>query len=444
MSEIAIRAENLSKRYRIGQRERYNALRDVVTDAMYAPFRRLSSFIQSPSRDGNDRRSPTDKWIWALQGVSFDIKRGEVVGIIGHNGAGKSTLLKILSRITKPTEGYVEIHGRVGSLLDVGTGFHSELTGRENIFLNGAILGMRKDEIDRKFDEIVAFSEIEKFLDTPVKRYSTGMRMRLAFAVAAHLEPEILIVDEVLAVGDASFQRKCMGKMSVVAGEGRTVLFVSHNMGAIQTLCSRVIMLRQGTVYADGSPSSVISTYLSTLEAVVGQDLALRTDRRGRGRIRLTRIEISMGGDTPSAALAIGRPVCFVFHLTAVASRLTCSFTIYDQFGQQVTFFDSAMHSVEDRDDWEGGANLTCMIDELPFLPGRYRLNAAIMSNGELEDHVEGAAFFEVQQGSIQGRIVPEQTGTCNVFVKHRWTTPRGPEPRSGALQTHSNAHPQV
>jgi lipopolysaccharide transport system ATP-binding protein len=207
-------------------------------------------------------RGPPDEEFWALKDVSFDVEQGEVLGIIGRNGAGKSTLLKILSRITPPTEGTVEIHGRVGSLLEVGTGFHPEMTGRENIFLNGSILGMKKTEIEQKFDEIVKFSEIDKFLDTPVKRYSSGMYVRLAFAVSAHLEPEILIVDEVLAVGDASFQKKCLGKMGNVAKEGRTVLFVSHNMGAISSLCSRTILLSKGHKIADGETDQIIDEYI--------------------------------------------------------------------------------------------------------------------------------------------------------------------------------------
>jgi len=260
MSDIAIRVEGLSKLYRIGKRERYYTLRDTLTNALYAPFQAVTSAL-------NGRRSsvsgqPSDNTIWALKDVSFEIKRGEVVGVIGRNGAGKSTLLKILSRITEPTEGSAEIHGRVGSLLEVGTGFHPELTGRENIYLNGAILGMKKAEIDRKFDEIVAFAEVEKFIDTPVKHYSSGMAVRLAFAVAAHLEPEILLVDEVLAVGDAAFQKKCIGKMGDVAKAGRTVLFVSHNMGPIERLCSRCILLEEGVKKREGAARDVISTYL--------------------------------------------------------------------------------------------------------------------------------------------------------------------------------------
>jgi len=259
MSDIAIRVEGLGKVYRIGKRERYRALRDILTDGMYAPFRRLRSVFRTtvPAQPAS-----RDDAIWALKGVSFEIRRGEVVGVIGSNGAGKSTLLKVLSRITEPTEGRAEIHGRVGSLLEVGTGFHPELTGRENIYLNGAILGMKKVEIVRKFDEIVAFAEIAKFLDTPVKHYSSGMYMRLAFAVAAHLEPEILIVDEVLAVGDAQFQKKCLGKMGDVAKAGRTVLFVSHNMLAVRGLCNQALLFSSGRLVNQGAVSTVVTSYL--------------------------------------------------------------------------------------------------------------------------------------------------------------------------------------
>lgn len=256
MNDLAIRVEHLGKLYHIGPRERYKAFRDTLTDALYAPFRKLSGNSQSAIRNSKS------EYIWALKDVSFEVKQGEVVGIIGRNGAGKSTLLKILSRITKPTEGRAEIHGRVGSLLEVGTGFHPELTGRENLYLNGAILGMKKAEIEHKFDEIVAFAEVEKFIDTPVKHYSSGMYVRLAFAVAAHLEPEILVVDEVLAVGDAEFQKKCLGKMGDVAKGGRTVLFVSHNMSAIQRLCTECIVLDQGHVTFNGKVSRAVEHYL--------------------------------------------------------------------------------------------------------------------------------------------------------------------------------------
>ncbi len=260
MSDVAIRCEGLAKQYEIGEREAYKALRDVITDAFAAPFRRLKAAARRSQNGSDNGKKPT---IWALKDVSFEIKRGEVVGIIGRNGAGKSTLLKILSRITEPTKGRVDLWGRVGSLLEVGTGFHPELTGRDNIFLNGAILGMSRAEIASKFDEIVAFAEVEKFIDTPVKRYSSGMYVRLAFAVAAHMETEILLVDEVLAVGDAQFQKKCLGKMDDVAKHGRTVVFVSHSMASVQALCERGILLSHGTVELDGPVTQVVSNYLS-------------------------------------------------------------------------------------------------------------------------------------------------------------------------------------
>ena len=251
-----IKVENLSKQYRIGarRRARYGTLRESISEAVSTPLKRLR-------RNGN---SAAEDSIWALKDVSFDVMPGEVLGIIGRNGAGKSTLLKVLSRITEPTAGAVDLYGRVSSLLEVGTGFHPELTGRENIYLNGAILGMRKAEIDRSFDEIVAFAEVEKFIDTPVKRYSSGMYMRLAFGIAAHLEPDILLVDEVLAVGDAAFQKKCLGKMKDIGRHGRTVLFVSHNMHAVTRICPRTILLDEGKIIDDGSSHEVVTTYLQS------------------------------------------------------------------------------------------------------------------------------------------------------------------------------------
>jgi ABC-type polysaccharide/polyol phosphate transport system ATPase subunit len=265
MSDLAIRVDLLSKRYRIGAAERrHNTLRDLIAHAARKPWRSLRGLVQS---NGSSRRSRKE-WVWALKNVSFEVQRGEVVGIIGRNGAGKSTLLKVLTRITEPTEGFAEIHGRLGSLLEVGTGFHPELTGRENIYLNGAILGMKRSEIARKFDEIVAFAEIDRFIDTPVKHYSSGMYLRLAFSVAAHLEPDILLVDEVLAVGDAAFQKKCLGKLGGVASEGRTVLFVSHNLGQLRRLCQRGVLLSQGKCRDVGSIDDMIIAYQkSMLEA---------------------------------------------------------------------------------------------------------------------------------------------------------------------------------
>ena len=275
MTDSVIRVEGLGKRYRLGESLRHAALRNVIGDALRAPLRLLTGST-SASCGRPDAALPaansgagagivangSSRFVWALRNVNFEVQQGEVVGLIGRNGAGKSTLLKILARITRPTEGRADIRGRVGSLLEVGTGFHAELTGRENVYMSGAILGMRKAEINRKFDEIVAFSEVESFLDTPLKHYSSGMQVRLAFAVAAHLEPEILFVDEVLSVGDAAFQKKCLGKMGQVSREGRTILFVSHNMAAVTRLCTRCILTNKGRILKDGPTHDVINTYL--------------------------------------------------------------------------------------------------------------------------------------------------------------------------------------
>ena len=300
-----IRIENLSKQYRIGtRRAAYDTLRERLAGAARAPL----TLLQRRQRGG---RGET---IWALRGVGFNVRPGEVCGIIGSNGAGKSTLLKILSRITEPTTGRAELYGRVGSLLEVGTGFHPDLTGRENVYLNGAVLGMKRAEIARKFDEIVAFSEIEKFIETPVKFYSSGMYMRLAFAVAAHLESEILVVDEVLAVGDASFQKKCIGKMGGVAEQGRTVLFVSHNLTAMQGLCNRIIWLREGRVVEDGAPGRVVSDYLensfSSLTEQVWDDIATAP---GNEAVRLRSARVRPEGGAPSDPITIKTPFVIEF-----------------------------------------------------------------------------------------------------------------------------------
>ena len=285
MSEIAIRVEGLAKQYHIGAAQaRPDTLRDAIVQAAQAPLRRIGRLMRGDVVGAADW---TDT-IWALKDVSFEVPRGQIVGIVGANGAGKSTLLKILSRVTSPTLGYAEIHGRIGSLLEVGTGFHPELTGRENVYLNGAILGMKKEEIARRFDEIVAFAQIERFIDTPVKHYSSGMYVRLAFAVAAHLEPEVLLVDEVLAVGDASFQKKCLGRMEDVASEGRTILFVSHNMSAVANLCTHGILLNEGAVDYSGPIDTVVENYLSRVQWQAAADLADASDRKGSGKVRFT------------------------------------------------------------------------------------------------------------------------------------------------------------
>lgn len=290
MTDKVIHVENLGKKYRIGHvRERYRTLREALIDTAKSPIRRLRSFGQS-SHQAEDT-------IWALNGVSFEVKRGEVLGIIGRNGSGKSTLLKILTRITDPTTGRAELNGRVGSLLEVGTGFHPELTGRENTYLSGAILGMARKEIDRKFDEIVDFSGVEQFIDTPVKRYSSGMKVRLGFAVAAHLEPEILLIDEVLAVGDTEFQRKCLAKMKDVASAGRTVLLVSHNMGSIRRLCQKALLLDSGRVVGFGDANEVVDQYLD--DVVGGQaDIIFKKDQSKEMQIRRIRILDEQGAQT--------------------------------------------------------------------------------------------------------------------------------------------------
>jgi lipopolysaccharide transport system ATP-binding protein len=329
MNQSVIRVEGLGKRYRIDQGVRHTALRNLIGDALRAPARLLTgssrgshshSSAGSPSSGGNASIGGTpaaengrSRFIWALKDVNFEVRQGEVVGLIGRNGAGKSTLLKILARITRPTEGHAEIHGRVGSLLEVGTGFHGELSGRENVYMSGAILGMRKAEIDRKFDEIVAFSEVERFLDTPLKHYSSGMQMRLAFAVAAHLEPEILLVDEVLAVGDASFQKKCLGKMSDVARRGRTIVFVSHNMAALRKLCPRAVLIAGGRIVENGDSDEVVGHYLqqsldTQLETVWNDPHTAPGDHR----VRLHSVRV-IPQKSPDAPVTLNTPLRIEF-----------------------------------------------------------------------------------------------------------------------------------
>ena len=336
MSNVAVRVENLSKKYQIGSaRRRHDTFRDLITDRL----KKVVSRGPCSHREGNT--------IWALKDISLEIDNGEVVGIIGRNGAGKSTLLKILSRITQPTSGYAEIHGRVGSLLEVGTGFHPELTGRENTYLNGAILGMRKTEIGRKFDEIVAFAEIEKFIDTPVKRYSSGMYLRLAFAVAAHLDPQILIVDEVLAVGDAQFQKKCLGKMQDVSrGEGRTILFVSHNMDAVRRLCSRCLMLSDGALAASGDTGAVVDRYLNESAFKGGPRQWVDVSRMGRtgtGEARFVAAQYSSLCDALGFKPYSNGPLEFLLEINAAAAMAIGSIavTIYSPAGVKLVNADT-------------------------------------------------------------------------------------------------------
>lgn len=418
-SETAIIADGLGKQYRIGMRlDSSPTLRDSMVRAAKRPLQRLRALARG------EAMARSEENFWALRDVSFEVKRGEVLGIVGRNGSGKSTLLKILSRVTEPTHGWAQVHGRVGSMLEVGTGFHPELTGRENLFLNGSILGMTRAETRRKFDEIVEFSGVADFLDTPVKYFSSGMYLRLAFAVAAHLEPEILMVDEVLAVGDAGFQRKCLAKMEEVSRQGRTVLFVSHNVGLVQSLCHRALWLGKGAVQSDGPAPEVVRAYLQGLEAAVSADLLERTERGGRGSSRLARIDIRGGDGRRADTLATGHSAQFAFHVTAALPYLSCCFTIYDECGHPVTYFDSAVHGAVDSRNPSCQSTFLCQLDELLLIPGRYRINAALMLNGELQDHVEGASFFQVEQGTLRGRPVSGGAGYGNVSLPHCWTAP--------------------
>ncbi len=416
MGNLALTAEHLSKKYTIRERTQgYKTLGESVANAASLPLHGAKRFFKKGSRQ-EKLAKPHD--YWALRDVSFEIKHGEVVGVIGRNGAGKSTLLKILSRITEPTDGHVNVYGRVGALLEVGTGFHPELTGRENVYLNGAILGMPRSEIKSKFDEIVAFAEIDRFLDTPVKRYSSGMQLRLGFAVAAHLDPEILVVDEILAVGDAAFQRKCIGKIQDVARQSRTVLFVSHNIAAIQAICSRGVVLGKGTVIEDGPIQDTVACYLRMLEVAATDDLAQRTDRNGKGEVKLTRIDITApaGGSLQSGAAAR-----FAFHLSKPCSAPDCGFTIYDYSGTAVTHLNSSVPGPGDSKS-EGAANvLVCDIDELTLLPGRYRVAVALQLGAELQDHLASAAMFDVAPGLFRGRQIVRSGAYGSACLDHKW-----------------------
>jgi lipopolysaccharide transport system ATP-binding protein len=364
--------------------------------------------------------------LWALRDVSFSIESGEAIGLIGHNGAGKSTLLKLLSRIVEPTEGWAEVTGRVGSLLEVGTGFHPELTGRENVYLNGAILGMRRSEIRARFDEIVEFASMDRFLDTPVKRYSSGMQVRLAFAVAAHLEPEILLVDEVLAVGDAAFQRKSLAKMAEVAREGRTVVFVSHNLATIQALCERAILLEQGKVIADAPVEEAVSGYLRSLERAAATDLLERTDRDGRAwrTSQVRRLGIYDGVSGEADVIIGGRSAKIVLEVTKVLPMMECQLTILNNLGHPITTFDSELSAPADRRDGELGARIECEIDSLPLVPGRYRIDFLLKGKQEIQDGLQAAAFFDVEPGIIDGRQIPAAGADGDIALRHSWRLP--------------------
>ena len=393
MSDLAIRCENLSKQYRIGSPERYKTLRETITSAALAPFRRF----RNGSQNGNG-------YIWALDDVSFDIKRGEVIGIIGLNGAGKSTLLKILSRITGPTRGRADIYGRVGSLLEVGTGFHPELTGRENIYLNGAILGMRKSEIDGKFDEIVAFAEVENFLDTPVKRYSSGMYVRLAFAVAAHLETEILVVDEVLAVGDAGFQKKSLARMGKVASGGRSVLFVSHNLAAINSLCTRCLLMDHGALVMSGSPGEVTSEYQARVHDNVQNGSSLdEVERYGSGKARFTAVTIQSCGTPNYVETGGDLEIELAIDSRENVEDANVAAIVYDVNGVRLLDVNTALKGQFINLERGEQARVSFRLRDLLLKPGTYTLGIW-MGRGGIEeiDSVKQAAYFSVEAPHTQ------------------------------------------
>jgi lipopolysaccharide transport system ATP-binding protein len=403
--ELAIAVRGLSKSYTIAHNtNQHVTMIEAALAKVRHPFNR-----------------PTKETFRALHDVNFEINKGEVVGVVGRNGAGKSTLLKVLSRITEPTTGQIDLYGRIGSLLEVGTGFHPELTGRENVFLNGAILGMTKKEIRKQFDAIVDFAGVEKFLDTPVKRYSSGMYVRLAFAVAAHLNPEILIVDEVLAVGDLNFQKKCIGKMGEVSRSGRSVLFVSHNMAAVQQLCTRGILLKSGTVFSDGPINQVVQEYLKQLSERSAVPISARDDRRGSGTARILDLAINgQGSGVADCQVTAGEPAIFDCTIDRPVTGMNMVIAIYDRNGQRIYDFNSSDISPEDIRTELPVTSIKCAIPELMLVPGEYIANVALFDSA-LVDHIEGALTLVVENGVLRGR--PIKDGTRGVGVMpHQWS----------------------
>ncbi|MGA9762559.1 MAG: ABC transporter ATP-binding protein [Gaiellaceae bacterium] len=409
-----VEIKGLSKAYVISHQPtaEYSSLRDDIVNILRRPFQ--PHITQGASRET----------VWALDDLTCDVQQGEIFGVIGGNGAGKSTLLKILSRITSPTKGHAVLRGRVGSLLEVGTGFHPELTGRENIFLNGAILGIRKQEIKKKFDEIVAFSEIERFLDTPVKFYSSGMYVRLAFAVAAHLEPDVLIVDEVLSVGDARFQKKSLGKMGDAATSGSTVLLVSHNMASIESLCTRAMFLEHGRLVTIGETGEVIERYLSIASTAASQSLAERSDRQGDGRLRFTSLGLRSGRRGQYSDVAqCGQDLEFTANFTRNADlrNVTASFVVYTASGQCLIVLESDMSGFT-LDPLPKQGSISCRIKQLPLAPGQYFLNVFCRANGEIADWVQNATSFNVESGDFfgSGKLPPPAHG--GLLVPQEWS----------------------
>jgi len=417
-----ISVENLGKKYtlRHQQRQSYTALRDVLANGVVSIGQRLLHPFRRTSVDQQAQEE-----FWALKDVSFEVKQGDRIGIIGRNGAGKSTLLKILSRITEPTTGRVKIKGRVASLLEVGTGFHPELTGRENIYLNGAILGMGRVEIKNKFDEIVDFAEIEKFLDTPVKRYSSGMYVRLAFAVAAHLEPEILVVDEVLAVGDAQFQKKCFGKMGEVAQEGRTVLFVSHNMAAVNQLCQTAILLAEGCLKSIGNVDIIISTYMKdTMSIAQNINLEQRTDRKGSQWLRFTDVLICDSQGNGIQQVLSGQTVMIRIYYKSkkelLHSSVLVSFNIRNDQGYLLTNLNSVDSGNNILEIFSNGY-FECLWPKFNLRSGRYECNLFCSVNSEITDWMQSAFVINVEDGDYYntGKLIDRSQG--EILIDHLW-----------------------
>jgi lipopolysaccharide transport system ATP-binding protein len=421
MSDVAIRIEGLGKQYRIGTAaKRHDTLREALTGALRAPLenlrqlRRLSRFDEEDSADS----------VWALRDLTFDVPRGEAMGIIGRNGAGKSTLLKVLSRITEPTRGRAEVSGRVGSLLEVGTGFHPELSGRENVYLNGSILGMNRAYIDRQFDQIVAFSGVEKYIDTPVKRYSSGMYLRLAFSVAAHLEPEILVVDEVLAVGDAEFQRKCLGKMEEVAGEGRTVLLVSHQMAAIQNLCRTAVWMDGGRLRAQGATDQIITEYLSYSTELSRIPMGERRDRVGTGEIRFRMVSLEGADGQPVSTLSSGADSVVVLHFDRAPGvrelrNLQVNVGLDNKQGSRIALLSTDLTGDLFSEVPAGCDQVRIRLDRLPLVPGRYGFTLYSTLNGVVADWIQNAGVFDVEAGDFfrTGKLPSDVQG--DILLSH-------------------------
>jgi lipopolysaccharide transport system ATP-binding protein len=443
MSRTVIQVEGLGKRYRIGQPKQPNALSHVIGDVLRAPARLLGGGLNpasaangSASANGKKNVNGGSPYIWALKDVSFEVKEGEVVGLIGRNGAGKSTLLKILARVTRPTEGHAEIHGRVGSLLEVGTGFHPELTGRENVFMSGALLGMRVVEIRRKFDEIVAFSEVERFLDTPLKHYSSGMQMRLAFAVAAHLEPEILFIDEVLAVGDAAFQRKCLGKMDDISKQGRTIVFVSHNINAISVLCRSAILLEKGRVALQSDKvQDVLRRYASPAISAHTIDLSNHPNRTSP---TVVFEEISITDEDRGATHCVPPGAKVVIHLKVRPPGLLrnprISIGATNFRGERV--FAIGTHVGGDAIPLiEGPTTIRVRFTVPPLVPGEYTLDIGFCDRaGTILDEIYGGAYLEILKDDYLSMIDPHTTHTGHVMVRSEWICKQNERAESGEL----------